>query len=168
MDWARKYAVTSDLLGGVGSHVCRLPSSWAHWKGCKARNGKATTGGFPYLIDLCSFWMDDSRMGRGPKRLLRVSSAKLARSPIRTLESHFLSRCWGWPIVISLHSSRARRQMGVDIRAELNCMISTVTHNARVFLVVQSSWLMQVIPFYLLSRFILDFLSFFPCLISPA
>lgn len=41
--WAWKHTSCPDLLGSDGSHVCKLPWSWAHWEGCKTRNVQATT-----------------------------------------------------------------------------------------------------------------------------
>lgn len=41
--WAWEYTGCPDLLGSDGSHVCKLPWSRAHWKGCKACNVQATT-----------------------------------------------------------------------------------------------------------------------------
>jgi hypothetical protein len=139
MDRARKYTGSSDLLGGIVSHVRKVPSSWAYWKGCKARNVQATTSeSLQKVISCYSFWIDHSRMGHGPKRLLRVSSVKPARSPIRTSESRFLSKCWAKPIIIWLcsrrHQSSMARQMGVDIiaiesnrNAALDSLVEAIT-----------------------------------------
>ena len=69
-------------------------------------------------------------MGHGPKRLLRVSSTKTARSPIRTSSSPSLSGCWGKPIIISLRSSRHQpamaRQMGVEMGIQMSVLEANI------------------------------------------
>lgn len=44
--WAWEYTGCPDLLGSDGTHVCKIPWSRAHWKGCKACNVQATTSEF--------------------------------------------------------------------------------------------------------------------------
>lgn len=99
-------------------------------------------------------------MAHGRKSLLRVSSVKLARSPIQTSESRFLSRCWVKPIIISLHSRRDQlamaRQMELDIIAAETELMTTVTHGARVF-----SWGHSILSYlYPFTHFLLFCLCF--------